>query len=456
MSYTARLLVQSLLVIAAVIGAAALLDPWTSGPRLLATVGLAMLAAWLIARVNAARPTRTVGQLRDAASALAAGDLSVRPGLASRGELGELSDALRKVAEHLGARIEALQTEDALLAAVIESLNEGVLALDARQQVVRINRVGRELLHLRDEPLPMQLDRLPRDAPLHRAVQAALRGTPTPPLEAEIGDRKLALTATPLLGGGGGAVVALFDLTQVRRLEQIRRDFVANVSHELRTPLTVVSGFAETLADDDPPAEQRRQFARTIGAHTLRMQRIVDDLLDLSRIESGGWVPNPEQVDIRVAAEDAMTAAAPIAESKGVALELEIPDGSGTLAVDRTALRQMLSNLIDNSLRHTDSGSVTVFADRAAEGTRIGVRDTGSGIAAEHLPRIFERFYRVDAARARGSGGTGLGLAIAKHLVEAHGGNLAAASEPGRGTTITAFFPSRAVEGPGNRGGDSP
>ena len=443
MSYRTRLFAQSLFAILAFLVAAALLDPGDSVARLLGTAGLALLVSLLFAHANGAAPTRVVRQLREAARALAAGDLSVRPTLASPGELGDLSDALRRVAEQLGARIEALQAEDALLSAVIESLNEGVLALDARQRVVRINRAGRELLQLGDAPLPMPVDRLPRDAPLHRALQAALRGTSTGPLEAEIGDRKLALTATPLLGGGGGAVVALFDLTQVRRLEQIRRDFVANVSHELRTPLTVVSGFAETLADDDPPPEQRRLFAETIRAHTLRMQRIVDDLLDLSRIESGGWVPKPEEVDIRTVAEDALAAAADIAASKGVALQLAIDAGVGPLAVDRTAVRQILSNLIDNSLRHTDRGHVAVFASRVANGTQLGVRDTGSGISAEHLPRIFERFYRADAARARESGGTGLGLAIVKHLVEAHGGTVTAESELGKGTTITAFFPPK-------------
>lgn len=441
MSYTTRLLTQSLLAIVAFLVAAVFLDPWRSIPRLLATTAVALLSSWVIARIFGTRPTRTVRQLRDAADALAAGDLSVRPALASPGELGELSDALRRVAEQLGARIAALQAEDALLGAVIESLNEGVLTFNAREQVVRINRVGRELLQLGEEPLPVHLDRLPRDAPLHRAVQAALRGNSTAPLEAAIGDRTLALTATPLLGSGGGAVVALFDLTQVRRLEQIRRDFVANVSHELRTPLTVVSGFAETLAEDDPAPEERRQFAEMIRAHTLRMQRIVDDLLDLSRIESGGWVPKPEEVDVRSLAEEALTAAAPVAESKGIALTLEIGDDVGPITVDRTAVRQILSNLIDNSLRHTDSGQVTVFATSDAEGTRIGVRDTGSGIAPEHLPRIFERFYRADPARARESGGTGLGLSIVKHLVDAHGGTVRAASQPGRGTTITALLP---------------
>jgi two-component system, OmpR family, phosphate regulon sensor histidine kinase PhoR len=170
----------------------------------------------------------------------------------------------------------------------------------------------------------------------------------------------------------------------------------------------------------------------------------VEDLLDLSRIESGGWVPKPEEVDVRELAAEALAGAAPAAESRGIALALDVAPDVAPIIVDRTAVRQILSNLIENSLRHTDTGQVTVFATRVAAGTELGVRDTGSGIPPEHLPRIFERFYRVDAGRSRESGGTGLGLAIVKHLVDAHGGTLTAESELGRGTAIAAFFPSGA------------
>ncbi len=169
--------------------------------------------------------------------------------------------------------------------------------------------------------------------------------------ETTVDGRSLALTARPL--AGGGAVVALLDLTASRRLEAVRRDFVANVSHELKTPLTVVGGFAETLTDDDLTPERRRQFAETILANTRRMQRIVDDLLDLSRIESGGWVPKPMVVDTRAAAADAVLPSKALAEDKGVALELFIPDDACTVLADPTALRQVLTNLVENAVRHT-------------------------------------------------------------------------------------------------------
>ncbi|MFN2566115.1 MAG: sensor histidine kinase, partial [Gemmatimonadaceae bacterium] len=242
--------------------------------------------------------------------------------------------------------------------------------------------------------------------------------------------------------------VAVFDLTPIRRLEAVRRDFAANVSHELKTPLTVVSGFAETLLHDpDLSREERRHFAETIMANATRMQRIVDDLLDLSRIESGGWTPDPAWVDAEGLVRDVFTTVEASARSKGLRLVSEAGRGARVYA-DPTALRQVLCNLVENAVRYTATGAVTVSAEEGPSGTWVRVRDTGVGIAPEHLSRIFERFYRVDAARSRSEGGTGLGLAIVKHLVEAHGGRVHAESEPGRGTTVSAFFPAKAAARP--------
>ncbi len=228
---------------------------------------------------------------------------------------------------------------------------------------------------------------------------------------------------------------------QIEGLETMRRDFVANVSHELRTPLTVLTGFAETLVDDDPPGPVRKEFAGMILSNARRMQRIVDELLDLSRIESGGWVPHPTLLNLRTAAAEVTAANQPEARRKGIILADDIPDDATELFVDRTALRQILSNLVENALRHTAAGSVTVFAAREPGGVAVGVRDTGEGISPEHLPRIFERFYRADPGRSREQGGTGLGLSIVRHMTEAHGGRVRAESTQGEGTTITAIFP---------------
>ena len=403
---------------------------------------VALVAAGVLAYLFSRAVSTPIVELRDVARALAAGDLSRRPRLAAPGEVGDLATALHRMADQLAARLNALEADDALMAALVEALNEGVIAVDPGRRIVRINESGRRLLGLRG-PVPIPVDHLPRERALREALDDALAGRVPSPTEIRVEDRTLALTARPLASGGG--VIALFDLTPIRRLEMVRRDFVANVSHELKTPLTVIGGFAETLVDDDdlPPA-QRRRFAETIQAHAQRMQRIVDDLLDISRIESGGWQPNPSTVDIGAAAGEATSALQDVAARKRITIDIRPHAGARTVFADPTAVRQILSNLIENAIRYTpDGGTVTVFTEPQPGGVHVGVRDTGVGIAAEHLPRIFERFYRVDASRTREAGGTGLGLAIVRHLVEAHGGRVRAESAVGRGTTVMALFPAR-------------
>jgi signal transduction histidine kinase len=401
---------------------------------------IALIVAGVLAYLFSRAVSTPIVELRDVARALAAGDLSRRPRLAAPGEVGDLATALHRMADQLAARLNALEADDALMAALVEALNEGVIAVDPGRRIVRINESGRRLLGLRG-PVPIPVDHLPRERALREALDDALAGRVPPPTEIRVEDRTLALTARPLASGGG--VIALFDLTPIRRLEMVRRDFVANVSHELKTPLTVIGGFAETLVDDDLPPAQRRRFAETIQAHSLRMQRIVDDLLDISRIESGGWRPNPSTVDVGALGGEVVSALHDVAARKRITIDIRPDDAARTIFADPTAVRQILSNLIENAIRYTpDGGTVTVFSEPQPGGVRIGVRDTGVGIAPEHLPRIFERFYRVDASRAREAGGTGLGLAIVRHLVEAHGGRVRAESAVGRGTTVMAFFPT--------------
>ena len=399
---------------------------------------LALIGALVIAWAFSVSVSRPIEDLRNVARALAAGDLARRPSMRAPGEVGELADALRVLAEQLSARLRAREVDETLLVQLTESLFEGVIAIDRQRRIVRINETARRLLGAR-EPLPFALDLLPREVALRDALLSAFEGETTEGAEVVISGRTLTVTARPLTGGG--AVLALFDLTRVRRLEAVRRDFVANVSHELRTPLTIVSGFAETLAAEDVEFDARRQFAERILGNTRRMQRIVDDLLDLSRIESGGWVPNPVSVDLNAVSSDVMAGAADAASAKGLELARDFAADAATVHADPTALRQVLGNLVDNAVRHTASGSVTLFSERYEDGVIVGVRDTGVGIAPGHLPRIFERFYRVDPGRSRDEGGTGLGLAIVKYLVEAHGGRVSAQSVPGVGTTISARFP---------------
>lgn len=401
---------------------------------------ISFLLAAALALLFSRAVSKPITELRDVARSIAAGEQRRNPPLSAPGEVGDLADAIHRLAEQLEARMSALVAEQSILSALVETLNEGVVAISPGHEVVRINDTGRQLLSI-DRPVPFALDFLPRETTLRSAISRALNGMETEPEEVIIDGSTLSLTASPLINGG--AVVALFDLTPIRKLEAIRRDFVANVSHELRTPLTIVGGFAETLQDPDVPANKRSEFARTIFVNTQRMQRIVDELLDLSRIESGHWIPRPQSVEIADAAAEAFARVAAAAKSKGVILETAISPNAQAVYADRTAFEQILLNLVENSIRHTRKGGRVKIETAVAEnGIHLVVRDTGSGIPREHLPRVFERFYRADSGRSRESGGTGLGLAIVKHLVEAHGGSVRAESVEGTGTTIRIFLPA--------------
>ncbi|MBA2683282.1 MAG: HAMP domain-containing protein [Gemmatimonadaceae bacterium] len=403
---------------------------------------VALVAALILAAAFSRAVSNPVVELRDVAQALAAGDLSRRPALSAPGEVGDLAAAVHRMAEQLTSRLKALEDDDMHMNAVIESLQEGVIAVDARRQIVQVNESGRRMLRLADT-VPFPADRLPRDRTLREALAAALAGESTEPTEITVDGQSMMLTARAL--GDGGVVLAVFDLTASRRVDAVRRDFVANVSHELKTPLTVIIGFAETLAAGDVPPEQGIRFVEAIQSNAQRMQQIVDDLLDLSRIESGGWVPNPVTVELRAVASEVAAGRMRSSSEKGVRLTVEIGDDAECAFADPTAIRQVFANLADNAIRHTNSGgAIVLYSERAERGTSIGVRDTGVGIAPEHLSRIFERFYRADSGRARDAGGTGLGLAIVRHLVEAHRGRVKVESVVGDGTVVSAFFPDAA------------
>ncbi len=404
---------------------------------------ISVLLAGVLAVLFSRAVSRPITELRDVARSLAAGERLRYPPLAAPGEVGDLADAIYRLSEQLETRLSALVAEQSILSALVETLNEGVVAISPEHEVVRINDTGRRLLSI-DRTVPFGMDFLPREATLRSAISRALKGTETEPEEVVIDDNTLSLTASPLVNGG--AVVALFDLTPIRKLEAVRRDFVANVSHELRTPLTIIGGFAETLQDPSVPADKRAEFAKTIFSNTQRMQRIVDELLDLSRIESGHWTPRPEPVRVAEVASEVFARVGASAKSKGVGLNSAINPAADVVYADRTALEQILLNLVENALRHTpEGGSVTIDQVATESGAYLIVKDTGTGIPPEHLPRIFERFYRADSGRSRESGGTGLGLAIVKHLVEAHDGSVRAQSIVGAGTTIRIFFPTMKI-----------
>ncbi|HWP03529.1 MAG TPA: ATP-binding protein [Gemmatimonadaceae bacterium] len=397
------------------------------------------LVALLAAVLAAGSLSRELRAFREWARAVKAGNLRRRPALAGTPELVDAAQALRSLLDSLAARLEALENEAARLRALTESLGEGTVVVDNRSTVVHANDRARALLGLPNDA-PFASDHLPRDRRFREAMSSALAGQSAEAVEVTIGERILAMTARPL--PGGAAAIALYDVTPLRRLEAVRRDFVANVSHELKTPLTVIKGFAETLAHEELPDEQRTRFAKAILVNAERMQRVIEDLLDLSRIESGGWRPVPRWLPLAPLLEEIAAGREKEALARGLALVAECVPADLLVRADPTALRQILVNLVDNAFRYTVAGEVAIFARARDGGVSVGVHDTGIGIEPEHLPRIFERFYRTDEARARHQEGTGLGLAIVKHLVEAHGGHVSARSQLGVGTTVEAWFPT--------------
>jgi len=398
---------------------------------------LGSLLAWAAGR-SIARP---LTETAEAARAIAAG-MPPRFPHSGVADVDAMVAALRGMHEELDARFEALRRRQAETEALVNAMVEGVLASDRDGQVITANPAARRLLgYAPDRPLP-ELQVLFHQKAAREAVAATLRQETIADREVDLDGRTCLFSARPL--PGGGAVVVLHDLTDLRRLETIRRDFVANVSHELKTPLTSISGYAETLLSDRPDDATSRRFLETILQNAQRMQSLVDDQLDLSRIEAGHWRPAPRLIQTEAALRDAWTSAAIEARSRHV-FSVAVTPGAEALYVDPDALRQVLANLYDNARRYTPPGgriSARAFPDGG--GILVSVQDHGSGIGGEHLPRIFERFYRADPSRSRAEGGTGLGLAIVKHLVEAHGGRVWAESSLGEGTTIFSWFPSLA------------
>ncbi|HSR14400.1 MAG TPA: histidine kinase dimerization/phospho-acceptor domain-containing protein, partial [Gemmatimonadales bacterium] len=331
------------------------------------------LLAWLAGRTL----SRPLTQLASAARSLPAGSL---PRLPRSGipEIDQLTDALRQTQQELAARFEALRAERAGSEALVDAMVEGVLGTDAKGRILTANPAARRLLGYRQgESLP-DLPQLFRAKGARQVVEASLKGEPVQDREVELDGRALLVNARPL--AAGGVVLVLHDVTQLRRLEAVRRDFVANVSHELKTPLTSVSGYAETLLTEDLDQGTRAQFLRTILANASRMQQLVDDQLDLARIESGRWQANPRRLVVADAARESWASRAAAAESAGIRFGVDVAPGAEAVHADPQALSQILGNLFDNAIRHTPGGgAITSAARREGGGVAISVSDTGAG-----------------------------------------------------------------------------
>ncbi|HSM36490.1 MAG TPA: ATP-binding protein [Longimicrobiales bacterium] len=417
-----------------------------------ALVGAVAFAAAILGgsagALMAARIEASLGRLRDA--------LAGRGPMPGSFRFAEVEDAARTARGRLrqeADRLAKLEREREDLAALLAAAGEGILLVSPEASITRANPAAARLLGLSASAEDLPVDSSIRAAPIRRAIHGALATGEPAATEQEIDGRRVFVHVEPT--EQKGAVVSLVDLTEIRRLEAARRDFVANASHELKTPLTSIRGYAETLQDESLPPDVRRRFLHTIRQNAERLQRVVDDLLDLSRIEGGAWEPVVQSLSIAEAARDAWADLDDRTRGRDVHLEVGVGAEADVLA-DPFALRQILTNLLDNALRHSsDPAVVRVGAARqdadasAAAGEAadrpevlIEVSDEGAGIPSAAVPRIFERFFRVDPARTEASGGTGLGLAIVKHLVEQMGGRVEARSELGHGTTVGFILPA--------------
>ncbi len=404
----------------------------------------AYLAAILMSSLAAHWMARLVRALTTAARRMAGGDLDVRTRIAGHDELAELSVALDQLASSLSEAMTQLRAERDLLSGVFDGMEEGVLVLDAGGRIVRVNTALRAMLLLGGDTLGRPLLDVVRNADLKELVDAARTEAFTGEVEfSGLKPRRLLVRAAMLPGDEGALLVVARDVTDVRRLETMRRDFVANVSHELRTPVTSIRSAAETLRDaaaTDPDAT--RKFVDIIGRNAERLQRLIEDLLDLSRIESKQLELRAEAVDLRAFVTHNLTLFRDRAEKRGIQLRADV-GAAVRVSADRRALEQILSNLVENAIKYCPSSMVTIKTIDRGDRVALVVIDTGPGIAAKHLPRLFERFYRVDAGRSRELGGTGLGLSIVKHLCEAMGGTVDVESAVGGGTTFTVVLPAQ-------------
>ena len=414
--------------------------------------GAAAVAAGLVFARRSARP---VLELRRAATQLAAGRVDAPLPATEVAELADIAGAFGLLREQLVESGLTIGRQGTQQQAVLGSMIEGVLAIDARQRVLGINRAAADLLGVDLERIiGRPLQEVIRNPDLRRFALLAIDCRE--PVEDDLAlhgvrDRTIRLRGTALrdASGEGGAVIVLNDVTDVQRLENVRRDFVANVSHELKTPVASIKGFVETLLDGavDDRADARR-FLEIIARQADRLAAIIEDLLALSRIEQvegAGDLPR-EQVAFGGVLAAVIADCGPRAAERSLAIETDCP-GELMADVNPPLVEQALINLVDNAIKHSQPGrTIRLAAAAEAHDLVVRVADEGCGIEPEHLPRLFERFYRVDTSRSRQQGGTGLGLAIVKHIVQAHGGTVDVASTPGVGSTFTIRLPQERAD----------
>lgn len=407
---------------------------------------VALLLGFLIAR-GVAGP---LSSMTAVAESIAGGDYGQRLPVSGKDEIGKLAQAFNRMAESSQLRMETINTDRNKLLAVLSGMIEGVVAVDGEERVVHMNEAAGEILGVSpSSSIGKPLWEVVRLGDVCETVSGTLRDASEIKKELRIAgspaDRMVEMHSSPIRDGEGnlaGAVAVLHDVSELKRLETMRRDFVANVSHELKTPITAIRGLVETLIDDrGMEPEKHERFLQKIGSQSMRLSSIVTDLLTISRLESGKS-PERRLFDLRRAVEMPAHALATTFDNRGIKMEIDLPDEPVNVIGDEESLREAANNLLDNGLKYSrEGGKVSVRLYEKGETAVIEVEDTGMGIEKRDQQRIFERFYRVDKARSRELGGTGLGLSIVKHIVTSHGGRVFVESVPGQGSTFRVTLP---------------
>jgi two-component system phosphate regulon sensor histidine kinase PhoR len=404
-------------------------QPSAVSTAVVVALGLALLGAASIAFIVAGRIGQRVRAIAAVAVRYRHGDLT--PPLFAYGddELGTVAQALDDTVHDLGGKLTELSRDRGRIAAILAGMVEGVIVVDQLGRLQLVNHAAQEMLRLDDPPMGRHYVEAIRHPGIASLMTAALSGEQPGVIEIapprDPARAVLARAAPTVEGGREGVVLVLHDVTELKHADQVRRDFVANVSHELRTPLTAIRGYVEALEDGDADEAEQKRFLEIIMRHTLRMERLVRDLLRLARLDAGQEALDVGPCDVRGLVQSVLSDLASALEARGQRIDAQIPAGLDPVMGDQAKLHDVLRNLVANASAYApEQTTVRIVATREDEWIAIDVLDEGPGIPESDLPRVFERFYRVDKSRARDPGGTGLGLAIVKHLIELHGGRV--------------------------------
>lgn len=418
-------------------------------------IGLILtLFAFLLSLVSSRAITKPLDKIIAASEEIAKGNFNVNiPVADKRGEIGKVNQALGRMAEKLDELFKEVSLEKSQLEAVLSAMSEGVIVVGSDGKVILINRALKDMFGIKDVSFGKPYWEVLRNSEITELVEYTLKSRKAEKKEISLFypvEKYYLASGIPLNSSESGAIVVMFDITEFKRLEKIKADFVANVSHELRTPLTAIKGYVETIeAEAYENTDERDHFLNIIKRHTDRLINIVSDLLVLSEIERKeiSWEEEPktvlEEINFKEIVSSSLEAIKSKIEEKSLRVSLNIKEGLPPYGGDGFLLEQMFINLIDNAAKYTpEGGAIEIGISKLDSQFIIEVSDTGIGIPKEHLPRIFERFYRVDKTRSRKLGGTGLGLSIVKHIVIMHGGKIEVQSEVGRGSRFIITLPA--------------